>query len=278
MPDLGGSPLLTTPLPKYPWQVVATDLFELHGVHYLLIADYFSCYPEVSRLTTTTSAAVITAMKAVFTRHGIPEVLHSANGPQYSSHEFAVFGDSYGFQHSTSSPLYPQSNGQTERMAQTAKRLMTNSSDPINGFANIQSNSTALVRTSPAKLCMRRQIRTTVPQPLYHNGHIYQSFDEEMKERQKVNFDHRHRTRKASEIPDHMEVWVNSGPEPVRGTVTAHAEQPYSYFVSTPTGELHRNRSQLNIIPPTNENTPNTTQEFPNTLQRVSWLTHKQGQ
>ncbi len=29
---------------------------------------------------------------------------------------------------------------------------------------------------------------------------IYQSFDEELK-KQKVNFDHRHQTRKASEIP-----------------------------------------------------------------------------
>ena len=76
---------MTTPLPKYPWQVVATDLFELHGVHYLLIADYYSRYPEVSRLTTTTSAAVITAMKAVFARHGIPEVLRIHNTHHMSS-------------------------------------------------------------------------------------------------------------------------------------------------------------------------------------------------
>ena len=91
--------------------MVATDLFELHGQHYLLMVDYFSRYPEVSKLSTTTSAAVIATMKGVFARYEIPEVVRSDNGPQYSSHEFASFADSYGFQHSTSSPYFPQSNG-----------------------------------------------------------------------------------------------------------------------------------------------------------------------
>ena len=35
-------PLITTELPLYPWQQVATDLFVLKGFHYLLIVDYFS--------------------------------------------------------------------------------------------------------------------------------------------------------------------------------------------------------------------------------------------
>ena len=46
---------MTTKLPEYPWQVLATDLFELKGDHYLLISDYFSRYLEVVRLATTTS-------------------------------------------------------------------------------------------------------------------------------------------------------------------------------------------------------------------------------
>jgi len=55
-----GEPLLTTQLPEFSWQVVATDFFELKGFHYLLVVEYFSRYLEVARLTTTTSAAVIT--------------------------------------------------------------------------------------------------------------------------------------------------------------------------------------------------------------------------
>jgi len=51
----------------------------------------------VARLTTTTSAAAITAMKGIFARHGITELVHSDNYTQYNSHEFMGFAESYGF-------------------------------------------------------------------------------------------------------------------------------------------------------------------------------------
>ena len=76
---------MTSELPKYPWQVVGTDLFELNKSNYLLVVDYFSKYPKVLQLTSTTSASVISALKSVFSRHGIPEIVRSDNGPQQSS-------------------------------------------------------------------------------------------------------------------------------------------------------------------------------------------------
>ena len=93
-------PLIPTPLPDYPWQVIGSDLCELKGEHYLVTMDYFSRYPEVINLTTTTSAAVITALKSIFSRYGIPEVVRSDNGPQFAS---ATFAELYGFQLLTSS-------------------------------------------------------------------------------------------------------------------------------------------------------------------------------
>ena len=71
-------PMIPSKLPDYrlyPWQKVATDLFELKGVTYLLVVDYFSRFPEVAKLTTTTPASVIAALKYIFSQHGIPEVL-----------------------------------------------------------------------------------------------------------------------------------------------------------------------------------------------------------
>ena len=35
-------PLIVTPLPDYPWQLVGVDLFELDNTQYLLAVDYFS--------------------------------------------------------------------------------------------------------------------------------------------------------------------------------------------------------------------------------------------
>ena len=84
-------PMIASPLPSHPWEKVASDLFQLNGKTYLLVADYFSRYMEVQTLATTTSASVIRALKAIFTRHGVPSVLVSDNGPQYNSTEMQEF-------------------------------------------------------------------------------------------------------------------------------------------------------------------------------------------
>ena len=98
-------PLISSPTPDYPWQVVGSDLFELNGTSYLLVVDYLSRFPEVVKLTrNTTSSAIISLLKSIFSRHGIPEVLRSDNGPQYASEEIQEFAKQYGFKLVTSSP------------------------------------------------------------------------------------------------------------------------------------------------------------------------------
>ena len=84
-------PLIPTCLPKLPRQQVATDLFKLQSHYYLLIVDYYSRYIEVAVLTRTTAEEVIRHTKSIFSRHGIPEVVISDNGPQFSSEAYATF-------------------------------------------------------------------------------------------------------------------------------------------------------------------------------------------
>ena len=97
-------PMILTQLPDYPWQNIGTDLFHLKGVTYIyiLMVDYFSRYPEIQRLTNTTSRSIIQALTMSFTIHGIPETVVSNNGPQYASQEFANFAKKYDFTHITS--------------------------------------------------------------------------------------------------------------------------------------------------------------------------------
>ncbi len=65
-------PLMPSKLPSYPWEKVGTDLFEMDKTTYLIVVDYFSQFIEVQKRSNTTASGVITALKAIFARHGIP--------------------------------------------------------------------------------------------------------------------------------------------------------------------------------------------------------------
>ena len=83
--------LMPHELPDRPWEKVGTDLFELHGKHYLITVDYLSNFWEIDRLYDLGSKAVISKLKSHFARYGIPSTVVSDNGPQFSSEDFAKF-------------------------------------------------------------------------------------------------------------------------------------------------------------------------------------------
>ena len=192
-------PLIPSKLPQRPWQKIGTDLFELNGVMYLLLVDYYSRFIEVAKLSSTTARSVISVMKSMFGRYGIPEIIISDNGPQYSSHEFAEFASSYDFKHATSSPYHPQGNGEAERAVKTVKKLLRNSHDPNLALLAYRSTPLSWCHLSPSQLLMGRQLRSTVPapdnslNPKWPNLDKFREADEEFKLKQKKNFDQRHR-------------------------------------------------------------------------------------
>ena len=58
-------------------------------------------------------------MKAVFAELGIPNVIVSDGGPQFTSADFKYFTKQWQIEHRVSSPRNPQSNGMAERCIQT---------------------------------------------------------------------------------------------------------------------------------------------------------------
>lgn len=111
--------------------MVATDLFYWKGSTYLLVVDYLSRFIEITRLTTESTSEVIRQLKIIFACHKIPCKVVSDNGPQYASREYTKFARSYGFAHRTSSPRYPQANGESERAVRTIKGLLKKVEDPF---------------------------------------------------------------------------------------------------------------------------------------------------
>lgn len=90
------------------WFKLGCDLFEHNGKTYLLVVDYFSKYLEVALLSSGyNSLQVITSLKSIFARHGIPQHLISDNGPPFNWNEFKIFCSKWGISHNTSSPYLP---------------------------------------------------------------------------------------------------------------------------------------------------------------------------
>ena len=136
---------------------MAADLFQLKAAACLAMVDYFSRYVEVTKLGITTSNHVIQTLKGIFSRHGIPEVLVSCNGSQFSSQEMRKFAEGYSVRHVTSSPHYPQSNGQIERTIQTVKKLLSTGDDPNLSLLNYRATPLPWCGVSPAELLMGPQ-------------------------------------------------------------------------------------------------------------------------
>ena len=102
-----------------------------------------------------------------FACHGIPDVFISDNGPQFSSTLFHQFSEKYQFEHHTSSPHYPQSNGKAEKAVQTVKKLLQKSLSEqkdfqlaLLDFRNAPTNDTV---GSPAQRLMGRRTKTLLP-------------------------------------------------------------------------------------------------------------------
>ena len=74
--------MIPSVVPDRPWQVIGTDICYVKKRPYLIVVDYFSKFIEVNYLVSLASSETIRALKSVFARHGIPEVVRSDNGPQ----------------------------------------------------------------------------------------------------------------------------------------------------------------------------------------------------
>ena len=89
----------------------------------LIAVDYFSNFWEIDRLRDTKASTCVCELNSQFPRNGIPDVVISDNGPQFTSSEFAQFGREWGFEHKTSSPGHQQAFVQAESAVKTAKSI-----------------------------------------------------------------------------------------------------------------------------------------------------------
>lgn len=78
------------------------------------MVDIHSNFIEVDQFTTPTSDAVTECLKTHFACCGIPDILTSDNGTQFTSHLFRKFTKKWMFEHKTISSGNIQVNGAAE--------------------------------------------------------------------------------------------------------------------------------------------------------------------
>jgi transposase InsO family protein len=78
-----------------------------------LVADYYSKYQFVREVPKgkSSSRTIANLTKEIFSEQGVPKIVRSDNGPHFEGEAYKEFAKQYNFQHTTSSPHYPRSNG-----------------------------------------------------------------------------------------------------------------------------------------------------------------------
>ncbi|CAB4040118.1 sec1 family domain-containing 2, partial [Paramuricea clavata] len=168
-------PMITSKIPDRPWAKICADLFEHNKTHYLLSVDYHSKWIEIAKLDNQSSQNTITYLQSQFSRY--------------------EFSTKYGFTHITSSPHYPQANGEAERAVQTVKGLITKAKDPYQALMNYRNTPLEEINQSPAQLKMGRRLKTGLPTaaPLLKSraSDEVQRIQKKQKEKQKQYYDKR---------------------------------------------------------------------------------------
>ena len=124
-------PMGNMPIPAYPMQIVGADLIgplpesTKHNKYALTIIDHLSGWAEAFALPDKTNQSVWNAFANYFIpRHGIPEILITDNGKEFTAHEWERYLAQIGVKHNVTTPVHPQSNGKIERFNCTLKEIL----------------------------------------------------------------------------------------------------------------------------------------------------------
>ena len=183
-------PLIQRDVPQLPWQGAAVDIMTFKGRDYLVAVDCYSKYPEIALLENKTAACVINHLKSMFARHGIAEELLSDNMP-FASTEFVDFAREWKVGLTTSSPNFPQSNGQSERAVQNMKNILKKADyegrDPYLALLEYRNTPITLQITSkiePARTTDSRRSTPTSTASSHTHKHYYDRGSKQLSELQ----------------------------------------------------------------------------------------------
>ena len=208
-------------------------------------------------------------MAQLFSEQGSPSTVYSDNGPQYSSKEFGTFSEMFGFEHVTSSPYHPQSNGIAERHVKTVKSLLQKcAGDHIKfqiGLRTLRATPIDNVLPSPADLLFGRKIDLLPHRP--SEGEMTTHHRSRLEHRQQKQRDAHNarighgRTEPTLNPGDAVFIRNKAKSTWERGTIQEQHNAPSSYMVQREPRPVSRASSTSSI---------DTADDVPRTIRRTA--------
>ncbi|CAH2101985.1 unnamed protein product [Euphydryas editha] len=219
--------------------------------------NYFSKYPEIALLNSSNSSSVITHLKSIFARHGIPHIAISDNGPPFNSNELSNFMREWQIKHITSSPYHSRSNGLVERSIRTIKNILkkcySDKKDPYLAILQFR-NTPKSCGYSPAQMCMSRRLRTRIPISdcnLKPKCIDYKKMKQHIDTyKQKTSLYYNQHTKSLPSLKKGEKVYFKKQPHNtynawIPGIISKVGPETRSYIISSPEGEFRRNREHI---------------------------------
>ena len=189
---------------------------------------------------------------------GVPVILRSDNGPQFSSNGFRKFADEYGFRHVTSSPHYPRSNGFIESQVKIVKKSLAKAKksglDPALALLCLRTTLIDGKSKSLAELLFERQLQDNLPRCRAKNAGEADHFKHlaAKQKQQKTYYDECARATPLSPVvPSQPVVIRNESTSKWEPAIVKSTDQHRSAIIETPQGKtLYRNRIDIRTVLP----------------------------
>ncbi|XP_055905818.1 uncharacterized protein K02A2.6-like [Eupeodes corollae] len=225
------------PQPEKPWERIHIDFAgPFLNQMWLICVDALSKFPFAISIKNTTSTNTIKALSRIFALEGLPEVIVSDNGTQFSSKEFDYFCNSNGIQHLRTAPFHPSSNGEAERFVRTFKTNMRKVCEEEKCIDTAVSKYLMTFRTTP------NPVTGKSPAEILH-GRAHRILLSQIVPNSKVNS----QNSSCPKFTINQTVYVRNfakGPKWYEGTVISQLGS-ITYLVRTPKGLWKRHQNQL---------------------------------
>jgi hypothetical protein len=174
----------------------------------------------------------------------VPNIIVSDNGPPFGSEEMRAFCEKLDIVHVTSSPRYPQSNGEAERAVQTVKGFLKKNVNLRMALCAYRDSPLANGH-SPAELLFGRSMNSMgICGKVRVDVGRLRKVEGKSRENREKWYNNRHRAKEAQSLRTGERVVVRGPGDPVKATVVTSRDR--EVVVQSESGALlRRNRSQL---------------------------------